>query len=256
MDWKKIKQDMVEFLRQGTHSRGFSRVVFGLSGGLDSAIVAYLCQEAFGKNALAVLMPSSKSSVNNFEDAKMLVEVLNLESRVISLKEYEKVFGQYEQMDRVRYGNLCARTRMMLLYDLAYQNKALVIGTSNKSERMLGYGTIYGDLACAINPIGDVFKSDLYEFARVLGVPQKIIDKQPSADLYEGQSDEGELGYSYYEIDKLLKEISQKKIDFSDCKSVFATINGEYCKEFLKNILERIYKNRFKLDLPEVFILT
>lgn len=245
-----LKEKIITFLRYEVTSRGFERVVFGLSGGLDSAVVAYLCDEAFGKNARAILMPSSKSSKENFQDAKEISQILNMPYEIIPLEKYEEIFGRYERMDRVRYGNFCARLRMCILYDVAQRDGALVIGTSNKSERMLGYGTIYGDLACAINPIGEIFKSDLFKFAKFLGISQKIIDKKPSADLYEGQSDEEELGLNYQNIDEILKKILEKEIDLN---TVCDMMNNEYSKDITENVLRRIQKNGFKLCQPTVF---
>lgn len=250
-----IKKKMLSFLENEVKSRGFDRVIFGLSGGLDSAVVAYLVQEVFGKEAIAVLMPSLKSSKRHFEDAMMLVQTLQLSCKIIPLEAYEKIFSTYERMDNVRYGNFCARVRMMILYDLSYQERALVVGTSNKSERILGYGTIFGDLACAINPIGDMFKSDLFAFAQFLGVPRGIIEKKPSADLYEGQSDEEDLLWSYEEIDCFLKKVLQRGLDFDYCDEIFDQMKGEYDEVFLQEILQRIQKNTFKTQQPKILLL-
>ena len=248
-----LKRAMINFLKKEVEHRGFERVVFGLSGGLDSTVVAYLCQEAFGEGAKAVLMPSSKSSKQNFDDAMEIVEILKIPYEIVKLEEYEKIFSKYDKMDRVRYGNFCARLRMTILYDIAQRDGSLVVGTSNKSERMLGYGTIYGDLACAINPIGEIYKSDLFGFAKALGIPQKIIDKKPSADLYEGQTDEEELGLKYQEIDNILKKILEKDLVLDDLSLVFDMIETEYSENIVKDVLRRIQKNRFKLCHPTVF---
>lgn len=248
-----LKSRMIDFLRNEVIQRGFDRVVFGLSGGLDSAVVAFLCHEAFGENAKAVLMPTSKSAKQHFDDAMKIIEKLSLNYEVINLDKFEDIFLSYKNMNRVRFGNLCARTRMMLLYDIASRDNALVVGTSNKSERILGYGTIYGDLACAINPIGEVYKSDLYAFAEYLGIPIEIIQKKPSADLYEGQSDEDELGYSYEKIDGFLKKNLKNHKNIDNLLLDSAIIESEYSKEFVQSILERIQKNRFKLGVPKVF---
>ena len=248
-----LKSRMIDFLRNEVIQRGFDRVVFGLSGGLDSAVVAFLCHEAFGENAKAVLMPTSKSAKQHFDDAMKIIEKLSLNYEVINLEKFEYIFLSYKSMNRVRFGNLCARTRMMLLYDIASRDNALVVGTSNKSERILGYGTIYGDLACAINPIGEVYKSDLYAFAEDLGIPIEIIQKKPSADLYEDQSDEDELGYSYEKIDGFLKKNLKNHKNIDNLLLDSAIIESEYSKEFVQSILERIQKNRFKLGVPKVF---
>lgn len=250
-----IKEKMILFLKNEVGNRGFERVIFGLSGGLDSAVVAFLAQEAFGKKAMAVLMPSLKSSKRHFEDAMILVQTLQLSYKIVPLKAYEEIFSADESMNNVRYGNFCARVRMMILYDLSLQNQALVVGTSNKSERILGYGTIFGDLACAINPIGDMFKSDLFTFAQFLGIPKGVIEKKPSADLYEGQSDEEDLQWSYEEIDCFLKKVLQKGLDFSDCDLIFEQMRGEYREEFLCNLLHRIKANAFKTQQPKVLTL-
>lgn len=251
----RIKEKMILFLRDEVRSKGFERVIFGLSGGIDSAVVAYLAKEAWGKNAMAVLMPSLKSSQRHFEDAMMLVQNLQLSYKIAPLKAYEEVFLSDKTIDNVRYGNFCARVRMMILYDLSFQLQALVIGTSNKSERILGYGTIFGDLACAINPIGDMFKSDLFVFAKFLGIPKSIIEKKPSADFYEGQSDEEDLRWGYEEIDGFLKKVFQKGLDFSDCDLIFDQMRGEYSEEFLGSLLHRIQTNAFKTQQPKVLIL-
>ncbi|GAA7258173.1 NAD+ synthase [Helicobacter pylori] len=250
---EKLKNKMIDFLRTEVSQRGFERVVFGLSGGLDSAVVAYLCHEAFGANAKAILMPTSQSSKQHYKDALKIIRKLLLSYEVINLEKFENIFLSYKDMNSLRFGNLCARTRMMILYDIASRDKALVIGTSNKSERILGYGTIYGDLACAINPIGEIYKSDLYVFAKHLGIPNEIIQKKPSADLYKGQSDEKELGFSYEKIDGFLKKILKNNKDIYNLVLDSAIIDDEYSQEFIQSILERIQKNRFKLGVSKVF---
>lgn len=250
---QKLKEQIIHFLQKEVEDRGFEKVVYGLSGGLDSAVVAFLCNEAFKDKAMAILMPTSKSSPQHYRDALKIVEQLQLKYQIINLERFENIFSSFENIDSLRFGNLCARTRMMLLYDVASREKALVVGTSNKSERVLGYGTIYGDLACAINPIGEIYKSDLFGFAKFLGIPMEIIQKKPSADLYEGQSDEEELGYSYEKIDNFLKKILKNNGDIDDLSLDSAIIESEYSKDFIQSVLERIQKNRFKLGVPKVF---
>lgn len=248
-----LKEEMIDFLKSEVKEKGFERVIFGLSGGIDSAVVAFVCKEAFGSNAKALLMPSLRGSQENFEDAKILTELLKIPYEIIPLEPYERVFGSYEEIDQLRYGNFCARTRMMLLYDRSQRDRSLVVGTSNKSELMLGYGTIYGDLACAINPIGDLFKTEIFELARFLQVPEKIISKAPSADLYEGQSDEKEIGLSYDEIDSILRKIDYKNLNCSNLNLVLDTMQGKHSKKNLGKILDRIWKNKFKTQNIKIF---
>ena len=148
--------------------------------------------------------------------------------------------------DRLRIGNFSARMRMSVLYDVSSREKSIVVGTSNKSEILLGYGTIFGDIACAINPIGQIYKSDEFEFARLLGVPESILNKAPSADLWEGQSDEEELGHSYKEMDDLLKAMIDEK------KSKEELINLGFEEEFINKIDYRVKSNAFKGKLPVI----
>lgn len=216
------------FIESQVRSRGFDRVVLGLSGGIDSAVVAYLASNALGHSSVSVLlMPSKNSQKHHLDDAIRLADILKLDSHIIPLVPFQQDFeahvdsvkftestestqtNQNDKQRKLRVGNFCARMRMTLLYDFAYASSALVLGTSNKSELLLGYGTIFGDLACAINPIGGFYKTQIYEIARILHIPQHIIDKKPSADLFENQSDESDLGYTYHEIDPLLQAMEK-----------------------------------------------
>ncbi|MFW3380532.1 NAD+ synthase, partial [Aliarcobacter butzleri] len=204
-DWKKIKQYLISFLKDEVSKAGFEKVTVGLSGGLDSAVVAILCKEAFGKNLNCVLMPSQFSSQSSIEHAIEVCEKFDMRYDIVSIEPMVSAFFKNMDNDKLRIGNFSARMRMSVLYDISFKEKSLVVGTSNKSELLLGYGTIFGDIACAINPIGEIYKSDEFEFAKLLGVPESILTKAPSADLWEGQSDEDELGHTYKEIDDLLK---------------------------------------------------
>ncbi len=204
-DWKKIKQYLISFLKDEVSKAGFEKVTVGLSGGLDSAVVAILCKEAFGKNLNCVLMPSQFSSQSSIEHAIEVCEKFDIRYDIVSIEPMVSAFLKNMDNDKLRIGNFSARMRMSVLYDISFKEKSLVVGTSNKSELLLGYGTIFGDIACAINPIGEIYKSDEFEFAKLLGVPESILTKAPSADLWEGQSDEDELGHTYKEIDDLLK---------------------------------------------------
>lgn len=249
-----IVKTLINFLYQEAKARGFNRVVVGVSGGLDSAVVAVLCKMTFGTHLRALLMPTITSSKSSLTDGIALCEQFDIPYEVQSINQYDEVFRMnHKDATLIRKGNFCTRIRMSLLYDLSQEIRALVVGSSNKSELMLGYGTIYGDLAYALNPIGGFFKTQVYELAKTLNIPKHIIEKKPSADLYAGQSDEEELGYSYTEIDKLLHEICQTYSDFSqlDPKKFYPL---GYNKEMLNSIILRIKQNLFKRSNPSVFM--
>ncbi|MEA3384527.1 MAG: NAD+ synthase [Campylobacterota bacterium] len=247
MNYENIKVQLVNFLKDEVSKTGLEKVLVGISGGLDSAIVAVLCKEAFGKSMHGVFMPSHFSSDASIVDAKELCDKFNISYEVIEIAPMVKgYFDHIKDSTPLRIGNLSARMRMSVLYDISARDSSLVVGTSNKSEILLGYGTLYGDTACAINPIGQMYKSDEFEFARYLGVPDSIIDKKPSADLWEGQSDEEELGFSYKTMDDVLKQL----VDEKKTKEQLL-LNG--IDEKLIDMLEyRIKANAFKGKLPTI----
>ncbi|MCT7579650.1 NAD+ synthase [Aliarcobacter butzleri] len=245
-DWKKIKQYLISFLKDEVSKAGFEKVTVGLSGGLDSAVVAILCKEAFGKNLNCVLMPSQFSSQSSIEHAIEVCEKFDIRYDIVSIKPMVSAFLKNMDNDKLRIGNFSARMRMSVLYDISFKEKSLVVGTSNKSELLLGYGTIFGDIACAINPIGEIYKSDEFEFAKLLGVPESILTKAPSADLWEGQSDEDELGHTYKEIDDLLK------LMVDDKKSKDELLKLGFEASFIDKINNRMKANAFKGKLPTI----
>ncbi|WP_323592983.1 NAD+ synthase [Aliarcobacter butzleri] len=245
-DWKKIKQYLISFLKDEVSKAGFEKVTVGLSGGLDSAVVAILCKEAFGKNLNCVLMPSQFSSQSSIEHAIEVCEKFDIRYDIISIEPMVSAFLKNMDNDKLRIGNFSARMRMSVLYDISFKEKSLVVGTSNKSELLLGYGTIFGDIACAINPIGEIYKSDEFEFAKLLGVPESILTKAPSADLWEGQSDEDELGHTYKEIDDLLK------LMVDDKKSKDELLKLGFEASFIDKINNRMKANAFKGKLPTI----
>lgn len=242
--YENIKQKLINFLKEELEKTGLKSVVVGLSGGLDSAVVAVLCKEAFKDNLNCVLMPSQYSSKASIQDALDLCKKFDIKHEIISIEPMLSAYLKNMEKNNLRIGNFCARLRMSVLYDISAKNSSLVVGTSNKSEILLGYGTIFGDLACAINPIGDIYKSDLFEFAKYLGVNDNIVKKAPSADFYEGQSDEADLGYSYKEIDDLLK----KMIDDNLSKDELLALGFQ--NEFIENIKRRVQINEFKRRMP------
>ncbi|ABV67507.1 NAD+ synthase [Aliarcobacter butzleri] len=245
-DWKKIKQYLISFLKDEVSKAGFEKVTVGLSGGLDSAVVAILCKEAFGKNLNCVLMPSQFSSQSSIEHAIEVCEKFDIRYDIVSIEPMVSAFLKNMDNDKLRIGNFSARMRMSVLYDISFKEKSLVVGTSNKSELLLGYGTIFGDIACAINPIGEIYKSDEFEFAKLLGVPESILTKAPSADLWEGQSDEDELGHTYKEIDDLLK------LMVDDKKSKDELLKLGFEASFIDKINNRMKANAFKGKLPTI----
>ena len=246
INWQNVKTQLIDFLKDEVKKTGLEKVTVGLSGGLDSAIVAVLCKEAFGDKLNCVLMPSQFSSQSSSEHAIELCEKFDIKYETISIAPMVESFINNMDNDKLRIGNFSARMRMSVLYDVSSREKSLVVGTSNKSEILLGYGTIYGDTACAINPIGQMYKSDEFEFAKVLGVVDSIITKAPSADLWEGQSDEDELGYSYAQMDEVLKLL----VDENKNKEELISLGFE---EKLIDMLDyRIKSNAFKGKLPTI----
>ncbi len=243
---KNIKQNLISFLKEEVLKTGLKKVTLGLSGGLDSAVVAVLCKEVFDDNLNCVLMPSQFSSKASIDDAIELCKKFDIKYEIVSIEPMLSAYLKNMQESSLRIGNFSARLRMSVLYDISARENSLVVGTSNKSELLLGYGTIFGDLACALNPIGNIYKSDLFEFAKYLGVNDSIVNKAPSADFFEGQSDEADLGYSYAKIDSLLK----KMIDENRSKDELLALGFE--DEFIETIKKRVKINEFKRRLPIV----
>lgn len=258
------------FITKQMQKKHAKRLIIGLSGGIDSAVVARLCQIALGNESkdrlLCVFLPSSKTSVQSRIDAKELVERFSLPFIERPIAEYDKLFSsQFVDSSALEVGNFCARVRMALLYHYSSVHKGIVIGTSNKSELLLGYGTIFGDLACAINPIGALFKTEIFSLARILQIPESIIAKPPSADLYPNQSDEGDLGFSYGDIDSLLAAIYLESTKLESTKHKPLTSHAIHLKALRKKlykhfdqtlvamVLSRIKANQFKREMPEIF---
>jgi len=248
-DNKIIEEKLVEFLRNETQRIRISKAVIGLSGGIDSAVSTYLTVKALGKeNVLSVLMPYKTSSRESITDAEDVVKILGNRSKMIEITEMVDSFINKigdNDISGIRKGNIMARVRMILLYDQSAKENALVIGTGNKTEILLGYTTLFGDSACAINPLGSLYKTQIFELAKHLGVPKQIIEKKPSADLWAGQTDEGEMGLTYAEVDKYLYH----KID--ENKSQEDLIKLGYSTDYINKVDNMIIKNRFK-SLPPV----
>ena len=209
IDTSIARQIIDEFLRGHLRQTGFERLVLALSGGLDSALVAYLAAEAIGPDKLlCVLMPYRTSSVASQADAEEVVRLLGCESKLIDITPivdgYLEGSISGEDVSAGRRGNFAARARMAVVYDRSVPWEALVVGTGNKTEALLGYTTIFGDNAAALMPIGDLYKSQVRQLAADMGVPEQILHKPPTADLWPDQTDEGELGMTYADMDRLL----------------------------------------------------
>lgn len=196
---------LVEFLKEETQRVGYKRLVLGLSGGIDSAVSAALASRALGpKNVLAVFMPYRTSSPESLADGQKVAESLGLRVNKIDITPMIDAYFDGLTADSRRRGNKMARERMSILFDASESFGGLVLGTSNKTELLLGYGTIHGDLASAINPLGDLYKTQVRQIAKALHVPAAVIKKPPSADLIPGQTDEKDLGASYEVLDAVL----------------------------------------------------
>jgi NAD+ synthase len=197
---------LISFIQSEIGKFGFARAVVALSGGVDSALVAFLTTEAMGQdNVLAIMMPYRTSDPQSEADARQVIGRLGIQSRRVEITPLvEPYLALYPDMGQKRRGNVMARARMIILYDQSEEFGGLVIGTSNKTEALLGYFTLFGDAAAAIQPLADLYKTQVRQLARAVGVPSHIVDKAPSADLWAGQTDEGELGFTYADVDQLL----------------------------------------------------
>jgi len=249
--YSQITEYLEQFLDNEVNKTGLKNVVVGLSGGLDSAVVAVLAQNVFKDRLLCVKMPSHYSSQSSLDDADELCRDFGIKAIECCIDPLLKPYEQLNaDMDNLRRGNLSARLRMVTLFDISAKHSALVLGTSNKSELMLGYGTLFGDLASAVNPIGDLYKSEVYELAKYLGVSKSIIKKPPSADLWAGQNDEEDLGYTYAQLDHAMK------LYVEDRMSKEEMIKMGIDEVMLEMIIGRIFKNHFKRKMPVIAKLT
>ncbi len=243
---KAVTDLLTHFLYEEIHKIGLRRAVVGLSGGVDSSVVASLLAKALGAdNVYGLIMPYRLSNPESRAHAELLAGQFKINYQVRDISPMvDAFFADEPDADVVRRGNKMARERMCILYDFSAKYRALVIGTSNKTELLLGYGTIFGDLASAINPIGDLYKTQIWQLAHYLNIPEEIINKPPSADLWVGQTDEEELGYSYQELDKLLYYL----VDLRYSDEMLTELG--YSEKTIKDITRRIQKNQFKRKPP------
>ncbi|MGA9531910.1 MAG: NAD+ synthase [Anaerolineales bacterium] len=239
---------LIDFIRDELGRHGFTRAVVGLSGGIDSSLACFLAAHALGPdNVMAVRMPYRSSSPDSLEHADEVIDQLGVQSLTFEITDMvEPMFAELDSMDELRRGNTMARARMIVLYDQSAAFDGLVIGTGNKTELLLGYTTLYGDSACAINPNGDLYKTQIRQLAQAIGVPSAIIAKPPSADLWIGQTDEAELGFTYADVDRLLYLLVDERYRPKEC------VQAGIDRGFVEDVMERIRRTQYKRVMPPI----
>jgi NAD+ synthase len=239
---------LVSFVRDEVRRTGYSRAVLNLSGGIDSALSCLLAAEALGPdNVLALRLPHAASSPESLAHAQLIIDQTGVQSETFEITEMVRpLLDSLPPDSQVRAGNAMARARMIVLYDRSVGFSGLPIGTGNKTEILLGYTTLYGDSAAAINPLGDLYKTQVRQLARDMAMPQPILDKPPSADLWLGQTDEGELGFTYAEVDRLLYLLVDGRYRPEEC------VAAGFDPEFVEAVIRRVRQNQFKRMMPIV----
>ena len=239
---------LIGFTRTEITRAGFSRALVGLSGGLDSAVSCALAAAALGpENVLAVRLPYRTSSPDSLEDAQAVAEKLQVPLETFDITDMvEPLLKRDPNIPNVRKGNILARARMIVLYDQSEVWKGLVVGTSNKTEILLGYTTLWGDMAAAINPLGDLYKTQLRQLAAAMDLPPEVLSKSPSADLWMGQTDEAEMGLRYEEVDKLLYLLIDQRFTPEEC------VEAGFGRAYVDSVMKRVRRNHFKRLMPPI----
>ncbi len=234
------------FIANEVRKVGFERVVVNLSGGVDSSLAALLATRALGpSNVRGLILPYRTSAPESRSDAEAVAQQLGISTAVIDISpQIDAYFEGLPEADRARRGNKMARERMTIAYDQSLAWKALVLGTSNKTELLLGYGTIFGDLASAVNPLGDLYKTQVWQVARDLGIPERVVRKPPSADLWEGQTDEADLGFQYGQVDRLLYYLIDRRFSIPELEA-----HG-FERDFIRLVVDKVQRSQFKRRLP------
>jgi NAD+ synthase len=246
---EKETERIVQFIKNKVTGSGFTKAIIGLSGGIDSALSAALAVKALGKeNVIGVMMPYKSSNPDSLEHALILAKELDIPFFIIDITPMVDAYltNYANDANTLRMGNFMARTRMCVLFDLSAKYRALVVGTSNKSEIYSGYCTQFGDSACAFEPLAHLFKHEVYKMSKLLNIPSQILEKKPSADLWEGQTDEEELGIGYDLLDEILYQILDKK------KSDEEILSSSISKEKLDLVKKKIQQSEFKRHLPDM----
>jgi NAD+ synthase len=243
-----VRRILTGFIRDEVRKVGIERVVVGLSGGVDSSVSALLAAEALGpENVLGIEMPYRTSSAESLQHADAVAAVGGFETlRVEITPQVDAYFERFPDAGNMRRGNKMARERMTILYDHSARWKALVLGTSNKTELLLGYGTLHGDMASALNPIGDLYKTQVWALAREIGVPLEVVDKKPSADLWEGQTDEAEMGFTYADVDALLYAMVDQRLGRDEL------LAAGFTEAFVERVGSMVRNSQFKRRLPVI----
>lgn len=236
------------FIRDQIAKAGMTRAVLGLSGGIDSALSAYLAAEALGaESVLAVRMPYKTSAAASLDDAGLVIEALGMPHLDVPITDMaDPLIARFPDMSNLRKGNIMARLRMVTLYDQSVAWGGLVLGTSNKTEFLLGYSTIYGDSGVALHPLADLYKAQVRQLSAAMGVPQPVLDKAPSADLWEGQTDEGELGFSYSDVDQLLYLLVDERYTLDEA------VEEGFARPFVEKVWMRVKANHYKRTMPNI----
>jgi NAD+ synthetase len=247
VDGKLIQQWLEQFIKDEIHQRGFEKAIVALSGGVDSAVTTYLAARALGpKNVIAVRLPYRTSSPDSLAHAQLVIDALGIESRTLDISDAVDGYLKNEQdASPARRGNVMARVRMIALFDLSARHHAIPLGTGNKTERLFGYFTWHADDSPPVNPLGDLFKSQVWALARHLGIPEVIVNKPPSADLITGQTDEGDFGISYQKADEILNwmlsgygvaELVARGFSEKDVEIVRKRVDGTHWKRRLPTV--------------------
>lgn len=254
LDFKKTAEKIVIWIRETARNAGFKRIVIAISGGIDSALALNLCVKALGKeNVYVLFLPYGELNVEGVRDAQLICDLLKINEENRILIDIKNAVGEIfnfiknDKNNNIRKGNIMARIRMIYLFDKAKELKALVCGTENKSENLLGYFTRFGDQASDLEPIACLYKTQIWQMAKCLNLPLKIRDKAPTAGLWVGQTDEEELGFSYKTADQILYFYFDKKLMIKEI------IKKGFKKEEVEKVLKKVKENKFKTNLPYIF---
>ncbi len=249
IDLETARTTIRRFIKGKLLQAGSNGYVLGLSGGVDSSLAAALAVEAVGPDkVLGIMMPYKTSSESSITDAELLAKHLGIKLQKVDISPMvDAYFSDIDDSLKIRAGNKMARERMAILFDIAQKTGRLVLGTGNRTESCLGYTTWYGDSACSINPVGELYKTEIRAMAELLGLPQQIITKIPSADLWVGQTDEDEIGVTYDTIDKILKRIVDE-----DFLSISSLVKEGFDSRDISRVVSLLNLNSFKRRQPDV----